>query len=85
MNMAQTYKGIVRGGMIVLPEDVRLPEGTEVVVSPVQGKGEEIDWRTDPLLNLPAVDLGVEDLAWEHDYYAYGGEKRGNMPRPKGS
>lgn len=87
MNMAVTYKGIVRGGVVVLSENVKLPDGTEVIVSPVEGKakGQEIDWQADPLLNLPAVDLGVEDLAWEHDYYAYGGTKRGNMPQPEGS
>jgi hypothetical protein len=34
----ETYRGVVRGGMVVLlEEDARLAEGTEVLVIPVAG------------------------------------------------
>jgi hypothetical protein len=36
----------------------------------------EPDWDADPLLKLPVVDTGIEDLAEEHDHYAYGTPKR---------
>ena len=33
----KTYRGVVRGGRIVLEPDARLGEGTEVVVTPIAG------------------------------------------------
>jgi hypothetical protein len=32
------YRGVVRGGMVLLDEETPLPEGTEVVVTPVPGR-----------------------------------------------
>ena len=32
---AETYRGVVRGGLVVLREGVSLTEGTEVLVTPV--------------------------------------------------
>jgi hypothetical protein len=33
----ETYRGVVRGGVIVLREEAPLAEGTEVLVTPVAG------------------------------------------------
>jgi hypothetical protein len=33
----ETYRGVVRGGLVVLDKETPLTEGTEVVVTPVAG------------------------------------------------
>jgi len=76
--MATTYQGIVKGGVVVLPEEASFADGTVVLVSPVEGATAEIDWDADPLARVEeyAGDTGIPDLASEHNYYAYGGQKR---------
>lgn len=59
-----SYKGVVRGETIILEEKKKLPEGTKVVIMPVE----------DVFLNVDewAVDTGISDLAQRHDFYASG-------------
>lgn len=66
------YKGHIKNGVAVLDDDVKLPEGTPVVIEPapaaspnealksVIGKGQ----------NLP------DDGSTQHDHYVYGTPKR---------
>jgi hypothetical protein len=77
-----TYQGKVQGGIIVLAEGMRLPEGTEVTVVPrspesvaepqgyAPSTGEKMvalaDWAETQPCDLP------EDLASNHDHYLHG-------------
>ena len=72
-----TYRGIIKGGTIVLDPGVELPEGQRVsirVEMPTPAADSVID---DPLLALPdlAVETGVDDLATNIDHYLYGHPK----------
>jgi hypothetical protein len=64
-----TYKGTVKNGVVVLPPDVRLPEGAQVDVTP-----PSVD-ANDPFLALHKLakprDL-PDDLAMNLDYYIHG-------------
>jgi len=81
--MAETYQGIVKDGVILLPKDIHLADGIVVLVSPIESKTDEIDWDANPLAKVEeyAEDTGIPDLASEHDYYAYGGRKRSQQKR----
>jgi hypothetical protein len=80
---AMTYRGTVRGGVVVLPDDVALPEGAEVVV--VMPGGEPVT-ATAPGVWARLADLGrwaetqpsdlPPDLAENHDHYLHGQPKR---------
>lgn len=76
-----TYRGTVRGGVIVLPADVALPEGAAVeVVVP-----DDTPTPT-PTIWSKLADLGrwaetqptdlPSDLAENHDHYLHGLPKR---------
>jgi hypothetical protein len=39
----KTYRGVVRGGQIVLDSGAHLGEGTEVVVTPIAKKAAAVD------------------------------------------
>jgi hypothetical protein len=45
-------RGRVKDGVVILPEGVALPEGQEVLVSPVFPQGSH------SVLDIPAVDCG---------------------------
>jgi hypothetical protein len=77
-----TYRGTVRGGVIVLSSDIALPEGAEVVVVVSEGgptKTSEAGvwskladlgrWAESQPSDLPA------DLAENHDHYLHGHPK----------
>ena len=73
---AMTYRGHIKGGVVVLDEPVELPEGTEVRVEPAtQG-------RTEPTLAddlrefIGCVEDLPPDVARNHDHYLYGAPKR---------
>jgi hypothetical protein len=78
-----TYRGTVRSGVIVLPADVALPEGAEVVVVvPEAGPaGTAAAGVWDKLADLgrwaesQPTDL-PPDLAGNHDHYLHGHPKR---------
>lgn len=46
-----TYHGVVRGGTVLLDDAARLPDGTEVLVTPTAGS----DRRGDPVALLVAL------------------------------
>ncbi len=74
-----TYQGKVKSGVVVLPEDVTLPEGADVVVTfpdvaPVI-PGEPSIWSKLSDLGRWAEDLPTDlppDLAVNHDHYLHG-------------
>jgi hypothetical protein len=78
-----TYRGTVRSGVVVLPADVALPEGAEVVVVVPEGEPTKVA-TTDVWMKL--TDLGrwsetqpsdlPPDLAENHDHYLHGQPKR---------
>jgi hypothetical protein len=67
------YKGVVKGGVVVLEETARLPEGAQVRVELAAPDADQpAVWRR--LLDL-AEECAVEgppDLAERHDHYAHG-------------
>lgn len=74
-----TYGGKIEGGMIVLDEQVVLPEGTRVTVSVLPAAVDENDGpslfeRLKPVIGkaegLPS------DLARNHDHYLHGRPKK---------
>jgi virulence-associated protein VagC len=78
-----TYRGTVRSGVVVLPADVALPEGAEVVVvvpgdepteAPATGIWAKLAdlgrWAETQPSDLPP------DLAENHDHYLHGHPKR---------
>ena len=75
------YKGIVKGNVVILEEDVKLIDGVQVVVIPEKEIEKEIDFDADPFLNVddwlpfPPEDA-PNDLAHQHNHYLYGIEKQ---------
>ncbi|HUY32829.1 MAG TPA: hypothetical protein VMV69_08615 [Pirellulales bacterium] len=81
-----TYQGVVQGRVVVLPDGVELPDGTEVTIVPRQtvDSGPRFDaslpigkklaelarWAETQPCDLPA------DLAINHDHYLHGLPKR---------
>jgi uncharacterized lipoprotein YbaY len=57
-----SYTGTVKNGVVVLPPDVRLPEGAEVKVEPV-----EISMADDPSV-AAALKLAKPRPHWPKDY-----------------
>jgi hypothetical protein len=72
------YHGTVKGGAIVLPADVELPEGAEVRIEllPDAEPRARVE-QDDPLLGMTdlAVETGIPDLATNIDHYLYGHPK----------
>ncbi len=78
-----TYRGTVRSGVVVLPEDVTLPEGADVVVMLPEAEpapsAEPSIWDKLSDLGRWAEDLPSDlptDLAANHDHYLHGLPKR---------
>lgn len=60
--MNETYRGVVRGGMVVfLEEDTPLTEGTEVFVTPVVGTPGSPAAVLAAMATLPQVPAGWVD------------------------
>lgn len=70
-----TYRGHIRNGAVVLESGAALPEGTEVLVQPVEapasagnGQGNASIWQK--LLELSGTAQGLPaDLPERHDEY----------------
>ena len=66
------YRGCVRNGMVVLDGEVRLAEGTPVVVqtpdAPPASRADDPVYRLGEL----AAPTGISDLAVNIDHYLYG-------------
>ena len=69
------YRGRVTNGVVVLEDDVRLPEGTPVTVQPVEKPIAPL--QDDPIYGMAelAVPTGIADLAVNIDHYLYGHPK----------
>jgi hypothetical protein len=76
-----TYKGKVQQGVIVLDENVRLPEGTLVTVAPVVEPPRSLDEDAIYRLAELAVPTGIPDLARNIDHYLYGHPRQNGGPR----
>ena len=68
------YRGKVTNGVVVLEGEIRLPEGSVVLVEPLEAKKTDSE---DPLYRLfdLAVPTGMPDLAVNIDHYLYGHPK----------
>jgi hypothetical protein len=70
-----SFKGKVKNGVVVLPRNAKLPDGTEVEVRPIDEP--KADDFTDMLLRIAKKVRGLpRDLAAQHDHYLYGTPKR---------
>lgn len=67
------YHGRVKGGVIELDEDNRLPEGTRVRIEPEKIVAHTAPLGEDPIgrLGRNPIRLGIVDAARELDRYLY--------------
>ena len=73
-------RGTIKGDTVILEEGVTMPEGMKVVVMPMS-EVKEPDFDADPFLRVdewaPEPPEGTPtDLAYQHDHYLYGSEKK---------
>lgn len=71
-----TYRGEVKGGVVVLAPGAQLPEGTVVSVQPLANP-QTADDALEGMADL-ATETGVSDLATNVDHYLYGHPKEGD-------
>lgn len=72
-----TYRGTVKGGVVVLDEPARLPEGTAVDVRPVEEPEDDGPVWGDVLREfIGQVSDLPKDMARNHDHYLHGAPKR---------
>ncbi len=70
-----TYKGTVKGGVIVLEPNAAIPDGTEVRVEPV-AKAVDPTWG-EVFKDVIGKAQGLPaDMAKNHDHYLHGAPKR---------
>jgi predicted DNA-binding antitoxin AbrB/MazE fold protein len=76
--MTVTLIATYENGVLHLPQPLDLPENTQVQVriEPVPPVEAEAGATVLQCLLSLATDLGVDDLAEQHDHYLYGTEKR---------
>lgn len=68
--------GRVKNGVVVLPKEVKLPEGSEVEVTLLISV-EEAEQFTDELLRISRMTKSLpEDLAENHNHYLHGLPKK---------
>ena len=75
------YRGVVKNGIVILEDDVTLPEGIQVKVEPIEtgSPGEEAEAPTlyERFKNIiGVVDDLPADMAKNHDHYLYGTPKQ---------
>ena len=68
-----TYRGKIKGGVVVLEEGVSLPEGTDVQVEPAPEKPTWAEVFKDVIGKAKGLP---SDAARNHDHYLYGTPKR---------
>lgn len=67
-----SFLGVVSKGMVVLPPDANLADGTEVRVEPIPAR--TLSERLSDVIGI--VRGGPADLAENHDYYLHGTAKK---------
>ena len=74
-----SYIGTIENGVVVLPPQAQLAEGTKVRVEPVE-TGEVVPTLEELLAPLAGKASGLpSDLAEQHDHYLHGTPRK---PRP---
>jgi hypothetical protein len=72
-----TYRGHIKGGVVVLDEPVDLPEGTEVRIEPAIPDEKDLESLREGLLKFAGIAKGLpSDLAKNHDHYLHGLPKK---------
>ena len=77
-----TYRGRVKNGVVVLEAGVRLQEGMDVRVEPLEAQGAsenpgQVQQLREGLLSFSGVVKdGPSDLARNHDHYLHGTPKQ---------
>jgi len=67
-----TYRGRVKGDVIVLDESVKLPDGAKVRVE-IEPTPEEIQSLREGFRKLSGIASGLpSDMAEQHDHYLHG-------------
>ena len=68
------WKGIVKGGAVVLEEPLPLPDGTPVLIVPEVEEQTEPELDADPFLRVDkwAVQTGMPNLASDFERLLYG-------------
>jgi hypothetical protein len=76
MNQAVSYKGTVKNGVVVLPPEAKLPEGTTVEVIAEETRADDPPFLQAILkLAKPRPDW-PEDFALNHAHYTKGHPKK---------
>lgn len=72
-----TYRGTVKGNMVLLEPGVKLPDGTPVQVETDATAPQSASAEADAVFRMGelAVDTGIPDLATNADHYLYGHPK----------
>lgn len=72
-----TYRGNVKGGVIVMEPGAELPEGAQVRVELDLPLEPEAPAQVDAMFSMAdlAVETGLSDLATNADHYLYGHPK----------
>jgi len=76
-----SYKGIVKGNVVILEKNAKLSDGMQVMVISEKELEKKIDFDADPFLHVdewlpfPSEDI-PKDLAHQHNHYLYGIEKQ---------
>ena len=73
--MGVSYKGTVKNGVVVLPPEARLAEGSTVEVTPLQGVEEDPPFLQ-AILKLAKPRDWPEDFALNHAHYVKGHPKK---------
>jgi hypothetical protein len=67
-----SYTGIVQNGVVVLPPEVKLPEGTEVQVVPLEACPEDDPFLQAVLKAAKPRPHWPKDYVLNHGYYVSG-------------
>jgi hypothetical protein len=67
-----TLRGHIQNGTVVLDEPAALPDGSIVMVEPIEESDEIISLRNMLMSFAGVVDGLPEDLAENHDHYIHG-------------
>ena len=70
-----SYKGTVKNGVVVLPPEAKLPDGSEVEVTLLEARSDDPPFLQ-ALLKLAKPRDWPEDFALNHAHYAKGHPKK---------
>lgn len=76
---SMTFRGTVKGGVIVLKDPLGLPDGTEVDVRPLKPANDSVGspaWGEVLKEFIGKAEGLPQDMARNHDHYLHGAPKR---------